>query len=75
MTDLYTTYENLSSANKKLVGLRQEVLLRADKKGGEDGMWFERSLNEVVEDRDTVLAEVAKTFNLTVADVLAHINS
>lgn len=74
MTDLFQIHEDLSPANKKLVGLRQEMLLRQDPSGGEDGMWFERSLNDVSEDAHKVIEQVAAFFNVSLRDIETEIN-
>lgn len=60
LDDAHATFEAFSVAEKKLVGLCQEMRLRADESGGEDQMWFRESVEAVAADPDEVVQRVAE---------------
>ena len=68
-TDPVYTFEAFSVAEQKLVGLCQEMRLRADDSGGEDQMWFRESVEAVVKDAAEVMRLVARDQRVSIADV------
>lgn len=48
MFDATIEYYNLNAEAQQLVGKYQEFLLAGDISGGEDGMWFDRAVSEVM---------------------------
>lgn len=57
--DAIEKFETLTSGEKKLVGLYQEVRLSQDEDGGEDGMWFDEAVLKVSEDAHKTVKFVA----------------
>lgn len=72
MTDYIIEAGKLSKGQNKLIGLYQEALLRQDETGGEDGLWFNKATQAVMDDTNAALAYVSAFFKTTDRAIIKH---